>query len=109
MIDITKLRELVAIMAEHDLAEVEVKNGEESITVRRGLGQAAPVVQYAPAPTAAVPQAPAAPLPVVVPGPTIDSPMVGTCFLAANPDSPSFVKVGQQVTPDTTVCLIEAM
>ncbi len=42
-------------------------------------------------------------------GPTIDSPMVGTCFLAANPDSPPFIKVGQQVTPDTTVCLIEAM
>ena len=111
MIDITKLRELVSLMAEHDLAEVEIKNGKESITVKRGLGQAAPLVQYTPqaAGPAAAPQAAPAPLPVVAPGPTIDSPMVGTCYLAANPDSPSFVKIGQQVTPDTTVCLIEAM
>lgn len=110
MIDISKLKELVALMAEHDLAEVEVKNGEEAITIRRGMaGMAAgaPAVAYAP-PAAAVP-APQAPAPVVAAGPTIDSPMVGTCYLAANPDSPSFVKVGQQITPDTTVCLIEAM
>jgi acetyl-CoA carboxylase biotin carboxyl carrier protein len=117
MIDISKLKELVALMAEHDLAEVDLKNGEESITVKRG-GTAAPVIQYAPAPApmaapAAVAAAPAgtpaaAPAPVPA-GPTIDSPMVGTCYLAANPDSAPFVKVGQQVTPDTTVCLIEAM
>src|SRR5438045_3242628 len=50
MMDISKLKELVALMAEHDLAEVEVKNGEEAITIRRAgvIGQA-PVVQYAPA------------------------------------------------------------
>jgi acetyl-CoA carboxylase biotin carboxyl carrier protein len=113
MIDISKLKELVALMAEHDLAEIEVKNGEEAITIRRGMGTAAPVVQYA-QPAAAAPQAPqaaAAPTPaaMIEAGPTIDSPMVGTCFLAANPDSPPFIKVGQQVTPDTTVCLIEAM
>jgi biotin carboxyl carrier protein len=35
--------------------------------------------------------------------------MVGTLYLAANPDSPPFVKPGAQVTPDTVVCLIEAM
>jgi acetyl-CoA carboxylase biotin carboxyl carrier protein len=116
MIDISKLKELVALMAENDLAEVEVRNGEEAITIRRGVGMGAPVVQYAP--QAAVPAmagvqaatAPAAaPVPAPASGPSIDSPMVGTCYLAANPDSPSFVKVGQQITPDTTVCLIEAM
>src|SRR5689334_19176301 len=111
MIDISKLKELVALMAEHDLAEVEVKNGDESITIRRGMGQAAPVVQYTqPAAPMAAPGAPApAPSAMIEAGPTIDSPMVGTCYLAANPDSPPFIKVGQQVNPDTTVCLIEAM
>jgi acetyl-CoA carboxylase biotin carboxyl carrier protein len=114
MIDISKLKELVALMAEHDLAEVEVKNGEEAITIRRAMGQ--PVVQYAQAAAAASTAAAqpaaapsAAPTPAPASGPSIDSPMVGTCYLAANPDSPSFVKVGQQITPDTTVCLIEAM
>jgi acetyl-CoA carboxylase biotin carboxyl carrier protein len=112
MIDISKLKELVALMAEHDLAEVEVRNGEEAITIRRGMGmaQGAPVVQYAqPAAGGVAPQAAPAPVAPVAEGPSIDSPMVGTCYLAANPDSPSFVKIGQQITPDTTVCLIEAM
>ena len=44
MIDISKLKELVALMAEHDLAEVDIKNGEEAITIKRGMGSA-PVVQ----------------------------------------------------------------
>src|SRR5262249_38283627 len=114
MIDISKLKELVALMAEHDLAEVEVRNGEEAITIRRGgVISQTPVAQYAAGPAAQTPAAPpapaAAPTPAPASGPSIDSPMVGTCYLAANPDSPSFVKVGQQVTPDTTVCLIEAM
>ncbi len=51
MIDISKLKELVALMAEHDLAEIEVKNGEEAITIRRGMGAAGRPggQQYAPA------------------------------------------------------------
>ncbi|MDX2132368.1 MAG: biotin/lipoyl-containing protein, partial [Planctomycetota bacterium] len=51
--------------------------------------------------------APAAP--PAASGPAIESPMVGTCYLAPNPDAAPFVKVGQSVTPDTVVCLIEAM
>jgi acetyl-CoA carboxylase biotin carboxyl carrier protein len=113
MIDISKLKELVALMAEHDLAEVEVKNGEEAITIRRGgVISQTPVVSYAaaaPAPVGTAPPGAPQATPPPASGPSIDSPMVGTCYLAANPDSPSFVKVGQQVTPDTTVCLIEAM
>jgi acetyl-CoA carboxylase biotin carboxyl carrier protein len=118
MIDINKLKELVALMAEHDLSEVDIKDEKESISLKRGttqVVQAAP--QYAaPAPIAAAAPAaaPAAPAPAAAPAAasplaTIDSPMVGTLYLAPNPDSPPFVKPGQQVTPDTTVCLIEAM
>jgi acetyl-CoA carboxylase biotin carboxyl carrier protein len=68
-------------------------------------------VQHAPqmmaAPAGGAPAA--APVATAAPGMTIDSPMVGTLYLAANPDSPPFVKPGAQVTPDTVVCLIEAM
>jgi acetyl-CoA carboxylase biotin carboxyl carrier protein len=109
MIDIAKLKELVRLMAENDLAEVDLKNGEESITIKRG---GVPVVQYAPAPAPVAAAAPAAPAAPPTPAPltnTIDSPMVGTCYLAPNPDTPAFVKPGQRVTADTVVCLIEAM
>jgi acetyl-CoA carboxylase biotin carboxyl carrier protein len=117
MIDISKLKELVALMAEHDLSEVDLKDEKESITLKRGGAvHAAPQVQYAPAPVQqAAPAQTAAPASaggsVAAPsaGPTIDSPMVGTLYLAPNPDSPPFVKPGQQVGPETVVCLIEAM
>ena len=122
MIDISKLKELVALMAEHDLSEVDLKDEKESISLKRGTTQvvhAAPQVQYAPAPVQqAAASAPAAAASggggggaaaATSTGVTIDSPMVGTLYLAPNPDSPPFVKPGQQVTADTTVCLIEAM
>ncbi|CAG0993874.1 acetyl-CoA carboxylase biotin carboxyl carrier protein [Phycisphaerales bacterium] len=111
MIDIAKLKELVALMAANDLSEVEIKDDKQGISIRRGPAPgSAPIVQYAPAPHAA--PAPSAPAPAPTPaGPqaSIESPMVGTCYLAPNPDAAPFVKVGQSVTPDTVVCLIEAM
>jgi acetyl-CoA carboxylase biotin carboxyl carrier protein len=116
MIDIAKLKELVALMAEHDLAEVDIKNGEEAVTIKRGMGQGGmPLVQYAqpsyqaPAPGQNSAAPPPAPIPAAPPGVTIESPMVGTLYLGPNPDSPPFVKPGASVTPDTVVCLIEAM
>lgn len=115
MIDIAKIKELVTLMTENDLSEVEIKDDKSGISIKRG--GAAPVIQYAsapaPAPQHAAPAsnngAPAtAPTPAG-PQASIDSPMVGTCYLAPNPDAAPFVKVGQSVTPDTVVCLIEAM
>jgi acetyl-CoA carboxylase biotin carboxyl carrier protein len=117
MIDIVKLKELIALMKENDLTEVDLKSGENVVRLSRGA--VAPVfmsapAQMAPAPApqhAAQPAAPAAAAPLVAAGPqaAIESPMVGTCYLASNPDAAPFVKIGQSVTPDTVVCLIEAM
>jgi acetyl-CoA carboxylase biotin carboxyl carrier protein len=61
------------------------------------------------APAAPAASAPVAPAPAAAAFEHIESPMVGTCYLAPNPDAAPFLKVGQQVTPDTVVCLIEAM
>ncbi len=117
MMDIAKLKELVSLMAENDLTEVELKGDTESVTIKRGVG-GVPMVQYAPAPVAAAPApaAPAAPaasaapaVATVAPGIHIESPMVGTFYASPNPDAGPFVKVGQQVSPDTVVCIIEAM
>ena len=117
--DVRKIRRLVELMKEHDLSEIDLQQGEVRIQLRRG-GVAATVAYGAPAPMMA------APLPVGPPAPesagpsaaeekaagnfiVIKSPMVGTFYTAADPDSPSFVKVGDHVGPETTVCIVEAM
>ncbi len=120
MIDIRKLKELVRLMVGNDLTELDLRDSEEQVTLRRhGMHQPPEVVVTpgarnvtAPASSAAATstttavEAAAATDEGVV---KIESPMVGTFYTAANPDSPPFVRVGAQVEPDTVVCLIEAM
>ena len=130
MADIAHLKELMALMSANDVTEITIA-GPAGITIRRGAqpstvinhqpviyngaampAGAAPAPQYhAPAPTQAAPTTPAAATPAAPAAnfEHIESPMVGTCYLAPNPDAAPFLKVGQQVTPDTVVCLIEAM
>lgn len=70
------------------------------------------VATAAPAPTAFTPTPAASPAPVPTApagGKEITSPMVGTFYAAPSPDAPPFVSVGQSVTPDTVVCIVEAM
>ncbi|MEO1715592.1 MAG: acetyl-CoA carboxylase biotin carboxyl carrier protein [Planctomycetota bacterium] len=118
MIDIRKLKELVKLMVENDLTELDLQDQEETVSLKRGVGGAV-MPAYA---------APAAPAPVAAPAPAasdaapapasggsddglvaIESPMVGTFYSAANPDSPPFVSVGESVSADTVVCIVEAM
>jgi acetyl-CoA carboxylase biotin carboxyl carrier protein len=136
MADIAHLKELMALMSANDVTEITIA-GPAGITIRRGAqpstvinhqpviyngaampamtASAAPAPQYhAPAPAQAAPTTPAAAAAAAPAAPAanfehIESPMVGTCYLAPNPDAAPFLKVGQQVTPDTVVCLIEAM
>lgn len=109
-------------MTEHDLSEIELKEGDQRIRLRKGaaipnvfhpVSYAPPVHPGAsnPAPAGASPS-PASPSPP--PAPTrnlieIKSPMVGTFYSKPKPDKPDFVSVGAPVKPDTVVCLIEAM
>lgn len=110
--DISRLRELIALMQEHELNEVDLKQAEQRIRLRRGP-DGVPVTYSAPpaaAPVAAAPStgggaAPSAPDNSVY----ILSEAVGTFYSKPKPDKPSFVKVGDQVSEDTIVCLIEAM
>lgn len=115
--DVRTVKALVALMSQHDLSEIDLREGTQRICLRRGSLQA--VATAVPLPGPAVP-APSvqptaskndAPPP---PAPTkklieIKSPTPGTFYGAANPESPPFVKVGARVTPTTVVCLIEAM
>jgi acetyl-CoA carboxylase biotin carboxyl carrier protein len=118
VIDVQKVRELIELMVEHGLSEVRIREGETAINLRKGpsgeIVYAAPPAPAAapapaPAPAAGVPAAPAAPSPAdegLVP---IVSPMVGTLYVAAEPDSPPFVSVGSQIDANTPICIIEAM
>jgi acetyl-CoA carboxylase biotin carboxyl carrier protein len=116
--DVKKVRKFIELMNEHDLAEIDLRQGEQRIRLRRGP-EAVTV--------ATMPAMSAGPVSVggassgggerkIAEAPTDDSkatyirsPMVGTFYSAANPDSPAFVKVGDHVGPESTVCIIEAM
>jgi acetyl-CoA carboxylase biotin carboxyl carrier protein len=115
MIDIRKLKELVRLMVENDLSELDLKDQEETVTVKRGVscGPAAVAAPAAYARPAAAPidgeaaeSAAAASDAGLI---AVESPMVGTFYSAANPDTPPFVQVGASISSGTVVCLIEAM
>ncbi|WP_320046848.1 acetyl-CoA carboxylase biotin carboxyl carrier protein [uncultured Ilyobacter sp.] len=110
--DIKHIKNLIALMTENDLSDLEVKEGETQIVLRRGKP---PVVQAA-APAVVAPvaapvgeAAPAAPAPAESNDTVIRSPMVGTFYAAPDPDSAPFVNVGDEVNTETVVCLVEAM
>ena len=120
MLDIRKLKELVRLMVANDLSELDMRDAEEQVTLRRhGLYHAPPApgasdgpaaVHVAPAPRGQVAEeVEEAEEEVDRDLLTIASPMVGTFYAAPNPDSGPFVNVGSAVEPDTVVCLIEAM
>jgi acetyl-CoA carboxylase biotin carboxyl carrier protein len=112
--DIRKIKKLIDLIEESDIAEIEISEGEESVRITRY--SAAPQIQYAPAPVAAAPVAIAAPTsntsaPVEekFSGHAVKSPMVGTFYRSASPGSASFVEIGQSVNVGETLCIIEAM
>lgn len=105
--DLEKLRELIALMDEHGLTEISLSQGDQSWKLRRGGAEAVPMVTAAPPPQQADGGGDAPPDEPTYP--TIDSPTVGTFYSAPSPDDPPFVKVGQAVSPDSVVCIVEAM
>lgn len=112
--DIRKVKKLIELLEESGIAELEIKEGEESVRISRQSSSVMP--SYAPvAAPVAVPAAPAtATTPAAeaveeVRGHPVKSPMVGTFYGAASPTSGPFVTQGQQVNVGDTLCIIEAM
>ena len=122
--DLRKIKKLIDLLEESNLAEIEIKEGEESVRLSRN-----PVGTYvpAPAPVYAAPAAAAAPS-MPMSGPTEAStggtakpgnalpeghvqraPMVGTFYSSSSPDKPAFVTVGQTIKAGETLAIIEAM
>ncbi len=107
--DLDKIRELVALMDEHGLSEISLTQGDQSWKLRRGPTEGVTVIPPAAKSSAASDDAPVAEDDATTQLPTIDAPTVGTFYAAVTPDDPPFVKVGQAVTPETIVCIVEAM
>ena len=117
--DVRKIRRFVELMNEHELSEIDLRQGEQRIRLRRGpelmaTSGATVVSAMAPATNAPVPEAPAKGPPSTSEDEDsaaqyITSPMVGTFYTAATPEAAPFAKVGDQVGPETTVCIVEAM
>jgi acetyl-CoA carboxylase biotin carboxyl carrier protein len=114
--DVRKVRKFIELMNEHDLSEIDLRQADQRIRLRRGPETVTVSASPTVAMPASVPPAGGAaggtkPASAAVDDGTtfIRSPMVGTYYSAANPESPPFVKVGDQVGPDKTVCIIEAM
>lgn len=111
--DIRKIKKLIELIAESDVEEIEIKDGEESIRISRRNQSAAQIIQAPATQAQAVAQAPA-PAPVqestvLANKLSISSPMVGTFYRAASPESAPFVEIGQTVKEGDIVCIIEAM
>jgi len=110
-VDIRKIKKLIELIEESDIAEIEITEGEESVRINRYSSTPAPVAVAAPVAIAAVPAAIAAPVAESAEpaGHALKSPMVGTFYRAASPGSSSFVEIGQSVKEGDTLCIIEAM
>ena len=119
--DVDKIKCFVELMKAHDLSEINLKQGEQQIQLKRG-GPSPQIASVLPAAThvpALPPQSSDVPSPPPLPQQAeqadepnivyIKSPMVGTFYARANPDTDVFVRVGDHVEPETTVCIVEAM
>lgn len=113
--DVKKIGRLIELMKEHDLNEIDLRDGDVRVRLRKGgetiIAETRPMAYAPAAASSAAPAAGgAAPAAAAVDNlPVIKSPMVGTFYLSANPESPPFVKVGDHIGADSTVCIIEAM
>ena len=117
--DMRKIKKLIELLQSTGVAEIEIKEGEESVRITREVASKGPQVIMAPAaaPAAYAPPPPVAPAPTEAAKPaspgadkhTVKSPMVGTVYLSATPGSKAFVEIGSTVKAGDVICLIEAM
>jgi len=117
--DIRKVKKLIELLEESNVAEIEIREGEEAVRISRnypGTGAPAPQHYYAahahpmaaPAPSLAAPAAAEAATPMYK-GQPVKSPMVGTFYRSPAPGTAAFVEVGKQVKATDVICIVEAM
>ena len=115
--DLRKLKTLIDLVAESDIAELEVTEGESKVRIVKSSATPAnqlvmmqpQAMQPQQAAAAPLPAAPVAPVDAAPTGHIVKSPMVGTFYRAASPGTPPFVEIGATVKEGDTLCIIEAM
>jgi acetyl-CoA carboxylase biotin carboxyl carrier protein len=110
--DIRKIKKLIEIVEESDIAELEIKEGEEFVRINRYSSAPAPVAYAqapAPAPAQIAATVSAEAVEEKITGHVVKSPMVGTFYRSASPGAKTFTEVGQSVQVGDTLCIIEAM
>ncbi|MHB0955856.1 MAG: acetyl-CoA carboxylase biotin carboxyl carrier protein [Pirellulaceae bacterium] len=119
--DVERIRRLVELMEQHDLREVDLRQAEQRIRLCRGpelmMAAPGPTLVAPPALAQSAPASGGSSLPTVPPQLTetedhivvVKSPMVGTFYARPNPKAEPYVKIGDMVAPETTICIIEAM
>ena len=112
--DIRKVKKLIELLETSDIAEIEIKEGEEAVRISRSSSVMTTVVAPAAAPAAAPAPSPVAaaeekPAPQTTSGHVVSSPMVGTFYRSPSPSSPPYVEVGTHVKAGDVVCIVEAM
>jgi acetyl-CoA carboxylase biotin carboxyl carrier protein len=118
-LDISEIERLLAFMEKHNLEQFEFSRGDFRVALKRGWDGGSAPAPSRPAPSSgatgrpaeapATPAAPAAPAAPVETQHIIKSPIVGTFFSSASPDSAPFVKAGDHVKAGQVVCIVEAM
>jgi len=116
-VDLRKIKKLIELVEESGIAELEVRDGEESIRIARPSGAQAALVpatvpaalEKAASAPASTPDAPAAPQTPAAASFPLRSPIAGTFYRGAEPGAPPFVEVGQAVEPGDVLCIIESM
>jgi acetyl-CoA carboxylase biotin carboxyl carrier protein len=109
---IDEIRELIQLVSETGIAELEVQRGDNRVRIRKTFGAETTTVVPTPAPAPAPAPKTEAPPAAPKPDPQLfyaKSPIVGTFYEAASPDSPPFVRIGDHVTPGKVLCIIESM
>lgn len=119
--ELKEIRTVIDLMNKHGLTEFELERADFKVRLKKGSPEAVvlppqssyqappPFPPTVPSSGTSAPTPTSSSSPAIDSLPTINSPMVGTLYLAPSPDSPPYVSVGSSVTPETVVCIIEAM
>jgi acetyl-CoA carboxylase biotin carboxyl carrier protein len=119
-VDIKDIKAIIDLMKKNSITEFELERQDSKIRLKRGTNGGAPVIQYdesgpvgvAPVlmPAAATAALAAAPqIPVATGEVEVKSPMIGTFYRAPSPEAASYVEIGTEISPESVVCIIEAM
>jgi acetyl-CoA carboxylase biotin carboxyl carrier protein len=118
-VDLKDIKAIIDLMKKNSVTEFELEKQDFKIRLKRGTNGSGTVVSYDDPPSANFAPLPAAAVPALAPAPPvlapasneveIKSPMIGTFYRAPSPESAAYVEVGTEVSPETVVCIIEAM